>query len=234
MAKRRPTSSKRTSSRGGGGGTADDAFTAGILEFLAWARERTQLLVATGVVVVVGVVGTFLVLNQRSDRLQQAAQELEAAQLAAFIAGPEEGRAELRAYIDRFRNTPYALEAYLLLGELHLDDGDAEGAVAALREIAPAYRSPLEVQATFLLGVALEESERWDEALSLYGELMDRVEFTFQKREAAEGIARVHLARSDRGAAVDAYRTILEELPANSPERSWYEMRIAELEARGA
>jgi len=232
MANRRPPSSKRTSSRGAAG-NADDAFTAGLLEFIGWARQRTQLLVAAAVILVVGVVGIVYMYNQRDSRLEQAAQELESAQLAAFMSGPAEGRAELRAFIDRFRRTPYAIEAYLLLAELHLEEGDAAGAVAALEEIVPAYRSPLEVQATFLLAVALEVAERWDDAAALYEELMDRADFTFQRREAAEGIARTHMARSDRAGAAEALGSILEALEPTDPQRAQYEMRLAELEALG-
>lgn len=231
MAKRRPTSTNPRSSKGTSSG-GDDAFTAAILEFLAWARQRTQLLATALVVAVVAVFATIYLINQRSTRLAQAAAELEAVRsVAAFQAGTE-ARAEIRAYIERFDGTPYALEAYLVLGELYLEDGQADSAVVALEEIAPAYREPLEVQATFLLATALEEAGRWSDAAALYDELLARAEFNFQAREAAEGLARTHIARGDRQAAIGAYQTILEALPANDPQRGRYEMRLAELEAQ--
>jgi predicted negative regulator of RcsB-dependent stress response len=233
MAKRRPPTSRRSSGQGPASGNADDAFTAKILEFLLWARDRTQVLILAGVGAVVLIVGTFYFFNQRAERLNQAAQELEMVQFAAFTQEPQQGIAELRAYIDRFSGTPYALEAYLLMAELQLEDGQAEQAVAALQEIVPRYRSPLEVQATFLLAVALEEAERWEDASDLYEELLDRSTFTFQKREAAEGLARTHLARGNREAALEAYHSILEELDEDHPQRNRYEMRLAELEAQG-
>jgi predicted negative regulator of RcsB-dependent stress response len=230
MAKRKPSPSRPKSAASA---SADDAFTAGILEFIAWARERTQLLVAALVVLILAVVGVVYGVNQRAERLSRAAEEFESLQMVAMIQEPPQARAEIRAYIDRFRGTPYALEAYLLLGELYLDDEQPAEAVAVLEEIAPAYRSPLEVQATFLLATALEEAARWEDAAALYEELMARTSFTFQKREAAEGLARAHLARGDRSAAIQAYHAILEALDAQDPQRRRYEMRVAELEAQG-
>jgi len=230
MAKRRPSSSKKApTSRG----SEEDAFTARILEFLAWARHRTGLLVGAGIIGVVLVVGGLLWWNQRSARLDMAAAELEMVQQWVMFTEPQAAQAEVREYIERFAGTPYALEARLLLAELHLDENQANEAISVLQAVAPAYRSPLQVQATFLLAVAFEEAERWDDAVSLYRELRDRAEYSFQEREAGEGLARTLLARGDREAAIDAYREVLALLEPGDPRRARYEMRIAELSAAG-
>jgi predicted negative regulator of RcsB-dependent stress response len=189
-------------------------------------------LVVVGVVAVLGVVAAVYTVGQRSTRLDRAAAELETVQFAAMVQEPAAASAEVRAYIDRFSGTPYAIEAYLILGQLHLENGEPASAIAALEEIVPGYRSPLEVQATFLLATALEEAERWEDAASLYRQLLDRVELGFQRREAAEGLARAHLARGDRPAAIEAYRSILSMLAGTDPERARYERRLAELEAQ--
>src|SRR5690606_20281278 len=134
MAKRRPTHSQSRNLRTSGGD--DDAFTAAVLELLAWARARTQLLVTAAIVLVVGVVGVIYWVNARSNRLMQAAEELETVRGAAMFQPGTEARAEVRAYIDRFAGTPYEIEAHLLLGELHLADGQADSAAVALTAVA--------------------------------------------------------------------------------------------------
>jgi cytochrome c-type biogenesis protein CcmH/NrfG len=188
--------------------------------------------VAGVVVLVVVIVGAVYYFLQRSERLDLAAAELEAVQMTALMQEAPQAQEELRAYIARFQGTPYAIEAYLLLGELHLSQEQPERAIAALQEIGPAYGSPLLVQASFLLAVAFEEAERWDEAGALYRELLDRVEYSFQRREAGEGLARSELARGNLAGALQAYETVLGLLPPDDPERSWFEMRRAEVRAQ--
>jgi predicted negative regulator of RcsB-dependent stress response len=170
--------------------------------------------------------------NQRSDRLTRAAEELEQVRAAASFLPSQEGRAELRAYIGRFEGTPYALEGTLMLAELHLQESQADSAIAVLQEVAPAYGDPLEVQATFLLATAFEEAGQWTEAATLYEELMAEARFSFQEEEAAEGLARAHVARGDRAAAIEAYEALLAALEPDDPDRARFEMRLAELEAQ--
>ena len=226
--KRRPPPSESSTPRG----TADDAFTARILEFVAWARHRAQVVVVASVLVVVLVVGGIVWYQQRSERLDQAAQELEMVQQAAVFMEPAEAQAQIHEYLERFDGTPYAIEARLILAELYLEEGDPGEAIQVLQAVAPGFRSPLAVQATFLLAVAFEEAEAWSDAADTYQELQNRAQFTFQQREATEGLARVHLAISDRPAAILAYETLLAELDEDHPQRARYEMRLAELRAQ--
>ena len=78
---------------------------------------------------------------------------------------------------------------------------------------------------------AAEEAGQWEEAASVFRQLRDRAEFTFQKREAGEGLARASLAQGDTAGAVQAYESILEALDPDHPQRPRYEMRLAELTA---
>jgi len=231
MARKRPPTSKKQAGRQAAG-TGEDAFAATVLEWAAWARDRTQLLVAGVVILVVVAFGLIYLVNQRSNRLTRAAQELEDVRLAANFLPAQDARTELRAFIGRFEGTPYALESYLMLAKLHLQENQADSAIAVLQEIAPAYGSPLEIQATFLLAAAHEEAGRWTDAAALYDELLVRARFSFQEQEAAEGLARAHIARGDRAAAIAAYESVLATLAPDDPDRARYEMRLAELEAQ--
>ena len=225
MAKRRPTSSGSAPR-----GTADDAFTARVLQFVVWARERTEVLIAMVVLAVLLVGGGIYYYNQRTTQLQQAEVELQAIQRTLAFVEPSQGVQQLREFVAQYGRTPHAVEARLALGELLLEENRPEEAVTTLSEVAPSYRDPLRLQATILLAVALEEAERWPRAVEVYSELAERAEFSFQRRDAAEGLARSHLAQGDTAAAVEAYEQVLAELDAGDEERrNYFEMRLAEL-----
>lgn len=223
MAKRRPTS------RPAPQGTADDAFTARILEFWVWARNRTEVLIAATIVVVLLVVGGIYYVNQRGERLARASAELESIQQTLMFVEPQEARAELRDFLARYGGTPYEVEARLALAELLLGDERASEAITVLSEVAPSFRNPLRLQATILLAVAYEEAENWERAREVYGQLRDRAEFTYQRRDAAQGLARAHLALGDTAAAISVYRELVDETEEGSQERDLYEMRLMEL-----
>jgi len=223
---------RRPSPRRGAGapqGSEEDAFSARVLEFVLWARQRVEVLIGAGVVVVLLVVGGIYYMNQRADRMARAATELEVIQQTIPFVPPEEWVQQLDQFLARFGGTPYEVEARLVYGELLLEEGRAQEAVEVLREVAPAYRNPLGLQATFLLAVAYEEVEAWAEAMRIYGELENRAEFTFQRQEAAEGLARTALAQGDSATAIQAYQRLVEGAEERQELQSYFEMRLAEL-----
>lgn len=227
MAKKKGTTPSRTHNRPKG--NEDDAFTARVLELVAWSRQNTQLAILGLVAIVVIAGGTLYYLSQRSQQLEEAATQLESIQQVAATAPVPEAAAEIESYLVRFGGTPYGIEARLLLAELHLQNGNPTPAIETLLEVAPAYGGSLELQATSLLAVAYEEAERWDDAQAVYEELMDRSEFSFQRREAGEGLARVLLAEGDSAAAAEEFRALIELEDEESPLRSYFQMRLAEL-----
>jgi len=228
MAKRRPKSSGSRPQ-----GTADDAFTARILHFVGWARNRTEVLVALVVLVALIAGGGFWYWNQRAAQMEAAAGELQEIQQTLGFAQPDEAAGELRNFLARHGGTPYGIEARLALAELLLGQGNADEAISVLSEVAPSFRDPLRVQATELLAVALEQAEDWEGAVDVYQQLADRAELRFQRRDAARGLARSHLALEDTTAAIDAFERAVSELDEDDDDtRNYFQMRLAEL--RGA
>jgi predicted negative regulator of RcsB-dependent stress response len=210
-------------------GTADDAFTVRVLEFTAWARDRTHVLVIAAAAVVLLVVGGIFWFGQRQQRMEQAAQELDRIQAAVFFEEAPQARAQLRTFLDRFGGTAYGVEARLLLAELLLADQDPEEAIQVLEEVAPSDRNPLRLQASILLGVAYEQAERWDDAESLYRWLRRNAEFSFQRRDAGERLAQILVVQGDTAGARTILDEIVGELEEGSPDRSYFEMRLAEI-----
>ncbi len=229
MAKPRPSPARPSTTQTSG----EDAFTAAILRFVGWARDRTQTLIVACVILAVVTVGTVYWIDQRGIQLDAAAGELEELQQNVGFEDPATAEASIQGYLDRHGETRFGVEARLLLARVHLvSGGDPSAAIEALEVVAPDYSSALTVDATFMLAAALEQAERWEEAVEIYEQLMSRVDFSFQRTEAGVGLARSRLAQGDTAGAVQAYESILDALEADDPTRPGYEMRLAELTAR--
>jgi predicted negative regulator of RcsB-dependent stress response len=225
-----PSSGPEAPQRGGGSSsTSDDAFTTRVLLFVAWAQRNPQTLIGSVIGIVLVVVGVLWFTGQRSGQLAAAAAQLEQVQQTVAFAPAEEAIAELERYLVSFGRTPYGLEARLLLGERFLEAGDPQGAIEALKVVAPSFGDPLRTQATVLLAVAYEQAEDWASAIRTYQDLKDRAEMTFQRQEATEGLARAQLALGDTAAAIAAYQALLDSLDEGDLSRSYLEMRLAEL-----
>jgi predicted negative regulator of RcsB-dependent stress response len=213
-------------------GTPDDAFTARVIEASVWARRNTQLVIGGGITLIVLVVSVWYFVQQRSSNLFEASNQLEQVQQIATISPPDEAVAEIERYLARFGKTPFGMEARLILAEVLLDAGRTQDAIAALRQVAPAFGDPLAVQATYLLAVSYEQAEDWDAAIGVYRDLSARAEMTFQRREATEGLARAHLAKGDTASAIAAYQSLIDQFEEGEPIRNYFEMRLQEIASR--
>lgn len=210
----------------------DDAFLAKVLELTTWARKNRQTLIVAGVVAILLVVGGLYYWNLRVTEAREAAQELERLQQVVAMSEPQEGKAELRGFLERYGGTRFAHEARLSLAELHLLDGEVSDAIDVLDPSRRDLGDPVAVQGAYLLAIAYEEAGRWRDAEELYLELVDRVDLGFQRREALEGAARSRVERDDVDGALELYGQILDELEDDDPRRSRFELKMAELEAR--
>lgn len=212
-----------------GSGDEEDAFIARILGLSAWARGNQQLLTVAAVIGVLAILGGLYFVNYRSQLNSQAAQQLEAIHQSISIADTEGAKIDLATFLDRFGGTVYEGEARMVLGELYLESGDAQQALAVLEPIGSSPRSPVEFQAASLLGAAYEEEERWDDAEDVYLTIANRSELNFQVRNALASAARIRAAQGDAEGAIELYERVLADLEENSPERSVWEMRIQEI-----
>jgi predicted negative regulator of RcsB-dependent stress response len=210
-------------------GDADDVFVAGVIEASNWAKVNQQLLTVGVVILAIVVAGGFYYRNYRATLTNQAAEQLEVIHQSISIQDTEGAKVDLATFLDRFGGTAYEGEARLMLGELYLESGDPQQALAVLGPIGTSPRAPIEFQGATLLAVAYEQEERWDEAEATYLEIADRSELDFQIMNALAAAARIRGAQGDTEGAIALYERVLASLEANSPDRSVYEMRVAEL-----
>lgn len=229
MAQRHPKS-RRTRKQSKDDG--EDAFIASILDFSNWARDNQQVLTVAGVVAVILIAGALYYNSYRSQLQEQAVEQLETIYQSVAINDVEGAKVDLATYLDRFGGTPYEGEARLLLGELYLESGEPQQALAVLEPLGSSPRAAIELQGATLLAAAYEQEERWEEAEETYLEIADRAELSFQIRDALASAARIRAEYlDDPDGAIELYEEVLAELDENAPERGRYEMRIAEIRA---
>lgn len=208
----------------------EDAFIASILDFSNWARENQQLLTVAGVLVAILVAGGLYYNSYQSQLGDQAAEQLEAIYQSVSINDVEGAKVDLATFLDRFGGTPYESEARLLLGELYLEDGEPQQALAVLNPLGSSPRSAIELQGAALLAAAYEQEERWEDAEATYMTIADRSALDFQVRDAMAAAARIRAEHlEDPQGAIELYQQVLAQMEENAPERGRYEMRIQEI-----
>lgn len=227
MAQKHPRS-RRTRKQSGDDG--EDAFIASVLDFSNWAKGNQQVLTVAGVVVAILVAGGLYYNSYRSQLTDQATEQLEVIYQSVGINDVEGAKVDLATFLDRFAGTPYEAEARLLLGELYLESGEPQQAMAVLEPLGSSPRAAIELQGAGLLAAAYEQEARWEDAEDAYLRIADRSELDFQVRDAMAAAARIrveHLGNAD--GAIELYQEVLAQLDENAPERGRYEMRIEEI-----
>ena len=222
MAKRHPVRRSRPAQPP----AAEDIFVEKTLVVSSWARQNRQALTLGLVGIAVLVAGALYYMSYRSAHLEQAAVELERVRQNVAV-GTAAATVELSQYLESFGNTPYAAEASLLLGELHLATGRPADAVQVLKDAADPSK-PLGFQATLLLAKAHEQLGQPQEAETLLLRAADRADLEFQVQDALADAARIRHQRGDTAGAVQLYQRILDNLDDEAPQRAVYEMRLEE------
>ena len=227
MAQKHPRS-RRTRKQSADDG--EDAFIASILDFSNWATGNQQVLTVAAVVAAILVAGGLYYNSYRSQLTNQATEQLETIYQSVAISDIEGAKVDLATFLDRFGGTPYEAEARLLLGELYLESGEPQQAMAVLEPLGSSPRAAIELQGAGLLAAAYEQEERWGEAEEAYLRIADRSELDFQIRDALAAAARIRAEHLDNPeGAVELYEEVLAELDENAPQRGLFEMRIQEI-----
>ncbi len=208
---------------------ADDSFVVGVLEASSWAKANQQLMTVAGVLLAIVIAGGFYYMNYRSQLNEGAAESLEMIYQSISINDTEGAKIDLATFLDRFGGTAYDGEARMVLGELYLESGDPQQALAVLEPIGQSPGSPIELQSAALLARAYEQESRWDEAEDTYLSIANRSDLDFQIRDALVGAARIRSAQGNGDGAIALYEQVLGDLDENSPDRGQYEMRIEEI-----
>ncbi len=208
----------------------EDAFVARVLEVSTWARSNTEALVLLGVILALFIAGGFYYWNFTQDRDQNALTQLEVIHNTIRLDAKEDAKSLLRTFLDQYGASPHAREGVLLLARLNLETNAAPVAVSILEDEGLSLRTPLGLQAGFLLARAYEETGRWPDAEDIYLQIADRAALDFQIREALDNAAQSRIRQQDLAGAAELYERILETFEDDDPGRGVFEMRLAEVQ----
>lgn len=212
----------------------DDKFLAWVIQAWSWAQEQSQLLILGIVALAVVIAASVYYVNYRHGLNQRATEQLESIHQTIGTGQTDAAKEQLDQFLEQFGDTDLALEARLLLGELHLKDGNAQLALGVLEGAGTSLARPLAIQVAFLRAEALEELERWQEAEEQYLAIAKASDLTFQINEALASAARIRTRLDDLQGAADLYERLLASMESDDPQRGVYELRLAEIRARMA
>jgi predicted negative regulator of RcsB-dependent stress response len=210
---------------------ADDAFVAGVLESSVWARNHQRIITIGGVALVL-LLAVFLYLrNYRSNLSNQATVQLTAVRQTVLQGNRQLAIRDLNTYVSKYGKTSSGDEARLMLAQLYAEEKQTANAVKAIKPIANEPGGSNGASAALLLGAIYEAGKQPGEAEKVYLQIADDARFGFEKREALERAAGLRLQRGNTAGAAELYDRALKTLPEDSPERTVYQMRIAEVTA---
>lgn len=209
----------------------DDRFLAWIMQAVSWAQERSQLLILGIVSLAVVIAASVYWVTYRRGLAERATMELESIQQTVGMGQNDAAEEQLAQFLERFGGTHQALEARLLLAELHLKDGDAEEALSVAQAATSSLDQPLTIQVAFLQAEALEELSRWKDAEDTYLRIANASDMAFQINEALASAARIRAMQGNFQGAADLYKELLAGLDKDDSSRGLFEMRLAEVQA---
>ena len=208
----------------------EDVFVESVLEGSVWAKSHGRIILIAGIAAFLAIAGLLWYRSYQSNVREAAARELNMVRQTVLSGNKQLAVTDLKKYVAKYGNTASGAEARTMLAQMHLSLNQPQEAVTAIQPIADDVKDG--TAAAFLLAGAYEAQNQPDKAEQTYLKIADEARFGFEKREALERAAGVRMARGNSAGAIELYNRAIETLPADSPDRSVYEMRIAEV--RGA
>lgn len=175
-------------------------------------------------------VGAWLYSETGKRKEAAAADVLDGARSLQEAGSLPQASAEFQRVIQAYRGTDAAFQAELGLNSVRLASGQAQLAVDELRKFTaanpPAYYAS---GGWYLMGAALENLGKFDEAAAAYQKAGDLAEEPYRKVEGFLGSARaLKLAGKDKE-AVDVLRNVVAKFSREIPGVPEAEVRLAEL-----
>jgi predicted negative regulator of RcsB-dependent stress response len=211
----------------------DDIVLARALQFTEWARKNIVIVTGAAVVLLLLIAGLIWWRMERAQRLENAAIEFLQVEQAVLSGEQSIATQELQLFVQEHSGTPYADEARVLLAQVHLRSDRTAEAIDVLNPVVERMTdSPVGVQAALLLASAQQAADDPDAAIATYLRIADESDLVFRQQEALVGAALLRQQANDWAGAAELYRRLVETTEEGTPERSVFEMRLAEAEAQ--
>ena len=139
---------------------------------------------------------------------------------------PDEASTYLQQLLDRYPESPRRAEAALRLGDIRLDEGDAQAALNAYRTAAETegVGDDLRAQARYGQSVALLRLERLGEAEELLQRVLETNRGGPLLASARLGLARIREQQGETDEALRLYRTVVEQVRSETAAEALYRL----------
>lgn len=215
--------------------SSDDAIVARALEFGEWAKTNIRVIVISAIVLTALVGGLLYYRIYRADREARAAAEFVRLQGTLSAGNAELAQRDLLAYIRRYEGSTQATEAKLALAELYLRSDSAAKAVALLQDSPTDIDDPsLGPQSALLLAGAQVAAGDAAAAEQTYLEIADEIDLSIYRIQALQSAAILRSEAGNHAGAAELYAQLIETQEEGSVDRQFFEMRLAESQAKAA
>jgi TolA-binding protein len=199
-----------------------------------WLEKNRKVLTYAGVAAAVIAVGTWLFIETGRRKESAASDALDQARSALESGNLPTASAEFQRVASSYSGTDAAYQAELGLNEVRLASGQVQLAVDELRKFAekgpPAFYAS---GAWAMMGGALENLKKFDEAAKAYAKAADLAVEDYRKVDVLIGEARADRLAGKEKEAVDVLRSVGSRFGKEVPGVAEAKVRLAEL-TRGA
>jgi tetratricopeptide (TPR) repeat protein len=197
---------------------------------VAWFEKNRKVVSYTALAVAAVAVGTWLFIETGRRKTAAAADALQGAQ-AAFDGGNlPAASAAYQQVAQGYSGTDAAYQAEIGLNEVRLASGQTQLAVDELRKFIATNPPAYFVSAAYtLVGGALENLKKFDDAAKAYAQAAGAAAEDYRKVDALLGEARAYRLAGKPKEAADALRGIVGKFPKETPGMAEAEVRLAEL-----
>jgi predicted negative regulator of RcsB-dependent stress response len=196
--------------------------------FMEWARVNSSKLSIGGIVVVALAAVGFLWRASADKKEVRASQALASAQAVAQSGNAALAQSDLQALLRRYGGTSAAIQARLLLAQVHFGQGKVEDGLRELNEIKSPGLYAASVHAMRAAG--LEQAGKPAEAAPEYEKASEGAATPLAKAAYRSDAARAYLAAGNRDAAKRIWESIAGD--DSSPLAGEARVRLGELSAK--
>ena len=203
-----------------------------LAEAYAWTRTHSRALTVGTLALGLALASAVYYVHYTRDLEAAAAVALEQPRASVQSGNTNLALNDLRQFLAQYGSTRLAREARVMLATVLLQAGQPREAYREVRDVASKTDDPVGARAALVAGAALEAAGDTAAAIRHYLAIADRLNMTFQKRDALAAAARLQELAGDYDGAAQTYARIVQLLDAEAVERPYYEMRLAEMRTR--
>jgi predicted negative regulator of RcsB-dependent stress response len=210
--------------------TAPPTDTAAEPAVLVWFEKNRKVIIYGVAAIAVVAVGSWLFLETGKRKAAAASDALDRARAAFETGNLPTAASEFQRVTENYGGTDAGYQAELAMNEVRLASGQTQLAVDQLRQFAAKSPPPFYASGAYaLMGGALENLKKYDEAATAYSKSAEIATEAFRQVDALLGAARAHRLAGKEAVALGILRGVVSKYPKDTPGVAEAEVRLAEL-----